>query len=120
MKNKAKLLATATSLAALAFFAAVGFMNFVFVGHTDGFIPKQSGDAAAWVQAIGSVFAIYFSFQLGAWQLKEAERQADISDAKERSRIEAGYRSVVEQLHKAGSDLFDVIAFQEPRQLKLT
>lgn len=119
MKVKVTMFAMAATLAVLGFLMAVGLMSLLFAPQVDSFAPKSSADAAAWVQAIGSVFAIYCSFRLGAWQAQEAQRQAVVTEARQRTRIEDGYRAVIEQLHRSGSDLFDVIQFQDHRQMRL-
>lgn len=75
MKTYARPIALAVALCIVGFFAAVGLMSVLFAPQADSFAPKNSADAAGWVQAIGSVVAILASYHLGSRQAAGAQRQ---------------------------------------------
>lgn len=75
MKSYVLILAKASALGIVGLFAAVGLLSFLFAKQTDSFVPKNSADAASWVQAIGSVIAILASYHLGARQAAEVQRR---------------------------------------------
>lgn len=75
MRNYGRTFAIAAALGIVGFFAAIGLMSVLFTSQTDTFAPKNSADAAGWVQAIGSIIAILASYHLGSRQAAEARRQ---------------------------------------------
>ncbi|MGE8565215.1 MAG: hypothetical protein ACN6PV_02050 [Achromobacter sp.] len=101
MKRYARTACIAVALGLVGFFATVGLLNILFATQTGSFAPKNSADAASWVQAIGSIAAIVGAFWIGAWQARENQRQTDARDARQKSNRESGYKSIMEALHGA-------------------
>lgn len=58
---------------------------------------KDSGHVAAWVQALGSVAAILVAVWVARTSRKAAEELQFEREARERQRIEQGYRAVVDR-----------------------
>ncbi|MGE7085655.1 hypothetical protein [Achromobacter xylosoxidans] len=74
------------ALIAIAFFGTIGAATIFSQRSLDTFTPTSSSDLASWVQAVGAIIAIVFSYRLGARQLNqvtEANRQAEEAQLKE-------------------------------------
>ncbi len=91
--------AVAIGLALAGFVGTIGTLTFVFSPKLDSYAPTGSSDAAAWVQAAGSIVAIAASYWLGERQARKAREQAlEVYDL-QRRRVEAGARGIVGQLY---------------------
>lgn len=66
----------ALALALAGFVGAIGVLTLVFAPRTGAYAPINSADAAAWIQAIGSIGAIIGAFLLGNKQAKDARTLA--------------------------------------------
>ncbi|MFY3289123.1 hypothetical protein ACOTEE_27740 [Achromobacter xylosoxidans] len=99
MKTYAKYLAGAAALAAAGFLLAVGLMSVLFKAKVGAFAPSTSADAAAWIGAIGSVFAIAASYWLGESQGRRAREHALELYHLQRRRTEESCRGVISQLY---------------------
>ncbi|WP_338618989.1 hypothetical protein [Achromobacter sp. E1] len=100
MKTYARTIAVAVAVGIVGFFAAVGLVSVLFAPQVDSFAPKNSADAAAWIQAVGSIIAIGASYWLGERQARKARDHALEVFHLQRSRVEHGSQAVVVQLHK--------------------
>lgn len=93
LKRAARMLAITVGLGCLGYFATVGIMSVLFAHRTDSFVPKESADAAAWVQAVGSVAAIAASYLLGMHQARSMHKSAhDLERKRQIRREEGAYR----------------------------
>lgn len=68
--------AIAVLLAIAGILTAIGAMTIIFSPEGESFAPKDSADLAAWIQAIGSIAAIYCAFRLGERQAASAHKSA--------------------------------------------
>lgn len=100
MRTVTKLGAAALLLSAIGFVGAIGVLTLVFAPRSGAYAPTSSSDAAAWVQAIGSIAAIVGAFVLGNWQARVARETAlELERARERTRT-GGLAGILTQLLK--------------------
>lgn len=117
MRTVTKLGVAASLLSAIGFVGAIGVLTLVFAPRSGAYAPTSSSDAAAWVQAIGSIAAIVGAFVLGNWQARVARETAlELERARESNRIKglAGVythllklsHSTLRQVQEANPQLF--------------
>ncbi|WP_241068330.1 hypothetical protein [Achromobacter insuavis] len=102
MKTRAliKYGAIAVLLGAIGFTFAIGALTLIFAPKPGAYAPMNSSDAAAWIQAIGSIAAIVAAYWLGERQARKARAHALELFHLQRVRVDDGVRGVVAQLHK--------------------
>ncbi|RSE88610.1 hypothetical protein [Achromobacter denitrificans] len=89
----------ALALALAGFIGAIGVLTLIFAPKSGAYAPTTSSDAAAWLQAGGSIVAIFASYWLGERQARKAREQAlELFDL-QRMRIEDGAHGIVDQLY---------------------
>ncbi|WP_026641136.1 hypothetical protein [Bordetella petrii] len=98
MQKMLKYAAAALALIAIGYLSGVGLMSVVFTSTTGTFSPSNSGEAAAWIQAIGTIVAITASFFLGRQQAEAAHRSALDLDRQRQTRREIGAHHLQIQL----------------------
>lgn len=91
----------ALALALGGFVSAIGVLTFVFAPMTGAYAPVSSADAAAWIQAVGSIAAIIGSFWLGRRQAEEARRLAVTMAVSAKIERERAYYKIVDLLYYA-------------------
>jgi len=91
--------AIAAALALAGLIGAIGVLTLIFAPRTGAYAPVTSSDAAAWIQAVGSIAAIAAAYWLGERQARKARDQALEVYHLQRRRIEAGARGIVGQLY---------------------
>lgn len=87
------------ALALAGFIGAIGVLTLIFSPRTGAYAPVTSSDAAAWIQAVGSIAAIAAAYWLGERQARKARDQALEVYHLQRRRIDAGALGIVDQLY---------------------
>ena len=87
--------AIALMLGATGFVLGIGILTLVFAPKTGTFAPVNGSDAAAWIQAVGSIGAIIGAFLLGTKQSNDARKLALDLELQRRSEQVKRYRSTV-------------------------
>lgn len=109
----AKYVFIGTALAVAGFIGAIGVLTIVFAPNAGAYAPVTSSDAAAWLQAIGSIGAILGAFLLGAKQAKDARTLAlELESKRRRDQVER-YGSTVRVLRLAVVRTIELIAKKE-------
>ncbi|WP_156430299.1 hypothetical protein [Achromobacter ruhlandii] len=90
-----KCTAIGLTLGVFGFFAAIGCLTFFFAQKLGTLVPETSSDAAAWIQAIGSIAAIVGAFYVGKQQAVAAAKLAE--DGRKKAHLERleGYSAIV-------------------------
>lgn len=95
MLTVAKYFATALLLGGLGFVGAIGTLTLLFGPNAGTYAPANSSDAAAWIQAVGSIGAIIGAFFLGARQSKDARKLALDMERQRRTEQRERYKQTV-------------------------
>ncbi|WP_343718639.1 hypothetical protein [Achromobacter dolens] len=97
MKTRAFLKYGAITLAlgTTGFVLAVGALTLIFSPETGTFAPTNGADAAAWIQAVGSILAIVGAFFVGKQQAIEAAKLAEKLRKDARTQTLDGYVAIV-------------------------
>ena len=86
------------------FILAIGVLTLVFAPKAGAYAPVNSSDAAAWIQAIGSIGAIIGAFMLGSRQAKDARTLAETMANAQKFEREKAYFQVIGLLFHATSN----------------
>lgn len=97
----------ALALALAGFTGAIGVLTLVFSPRTGGYAPGTSADAAAWIQAIGSIGAIIGAFMLGSRQAMDARSLAIAMAESQKFERELAYFQVIGLLFHATINALD-------------
>lgn len=92
--------ATILLLGTVGILAGIGIFALVFAWTSGRYAPSGSSDLAAWIQAVGSVAAIFVAFALGERQARKARDHAIEVQTRHTARVEDGVQSVISQLDK--------------------
>lgn len=84
--------------APIVFFSTIGVATVVWDRPLGSLVPSSSADIASWMQAIGSVGAIFASYFIGARQARTARESALELYRMDRARVVEGCRAVVMQM----------------------
>lgn len=97
MKTRAliKYGAIALLLGTTGFTFAIGALTLIFAPQSGAYAPVTSSDAAAWIQAVGSIGAIVGAFLLGKRQAQEARKLAQEMVDKEREIVRRQYKAML-------------------------
>lgn len=107
IRTAAKSGVIALTLALVGFVGAVGVLTLIFAPRAGAYAPINSADAAAWIQAIGSIGAIVGAFLLGSKQANDARALAiTMADAQKLER-EKAYFQVIGLLFHATINALD-------------
>ncbi|MFY3681780.1 hypothetical protein ACOTD7_19220 [Achromobacter xylosoxidans] len=100
--------AIALMLGATGFVSGIGILTLVFAPKTGTFAPVNGSDAAAWIQAVGSIGAILGAFWLAGRQARDQRSQVRdqrlILDKQICSAIEVAYSAANAIREKAESN----------------
>lgn len=100
IRTVARLVAIGIALALAGFVGAIGVLTLIFSPKAGAYAPATSSDAAAWIQAVGSIAAIAAAYWLGERQARKAREQAIEVHNLLTTRVENGVRAVIQQLYK--------------------
>ena len=97
-------------LAVAGFIFAIGALTLILGPRTGANTSPLSSDAAAWIQAVGSIAAIAAAYWLGERQARRAREQALELYHLQRMRIDAGARGIIGQLYGEVSSVQETTA----------
>lgn len=89
-------------LGAAGFFLTIGAMTIALAPNTAAYAPITSSDAAAWIQAIGSIIAIGAAYWLGERQAAHTRQQAEHVRIEDERAKQDAQLAVITVLHSAG------------------
>lgn len=102
--------AIALMLGATGFVSGIGILTLVFAPKTGTFAPVNGSDAAAWIQAVGSIGAIIGAFLLGTKQSNDARKLALDLELQRRLEQMERHRSTVGVVMAAAQVLVRVVS----------
>lgn len=89
-------------LAGAGFILAIGTLTLIFAPKAGTFTPTSSSDAAAWLQALGSIGAIIGAFLIGERQAKANRDAAESARLKSEQDRQVAQLTVITLLYKLG------------------
>lgn len=103
----------AVGLAMAGFVAAIGILTLAFAPTTESYAPKGSADAAAWIQAIGSIGAILGAFLIGSTQASHARKLAfDLEERRRKDQV-SRYQATVRVVHLMATTAIKAVREEE-------
>lgn len=112
--------AIAVALGIAGFVSTVGILTLAVPPETGTFAPMNGANTAAWIQAIGSILAIFGAFFVGKQQAIEAEKLAEKLRKDARTQTLDGYVAIVLNLAKKVEQLEQALGYGTVSNFRLS